>query len=134
MPVPEKTVVAVVTDVSKRMSDPTYAQVAVGSFAQAHPDAARYVTAHADELGGTEAVVHAIFHAEVMAECVRRHAGRSPSRLSFADLDEAAHADQLLALRRVEPSLADYLASNVESDAMRRVVALVAMALRNAAG
>lgn len=132
MSIPETVVAAVVADVSSRMSDPTYAQLAIGGFAQAHPDVGRYLSAHLDELGGGEAVMHAVFHAEVMNECYRRHLGRELRSVRFPDLDRVANGDEKASLRAREPALADYLASNVETDAMQRVLSLVALAMAEA--
>lgn len=134
MPIPESQVAAVVSEVSQRMSEPGYAQLAIGGFAQSHPDAGRYITAHLDELGGGEAVMHAVFHAEVLNECFRRHLERELSPVRFADLDAAAKiGDPLERLRVSEPALADYVTSNVDADPMRRVLALVALAMSRAA-
>lgn len=129
MSIPESVVAAVVADVSSRMSDPSYAQLAIGGFAQAHPDVGRYLTAHLDELGGGEAVMHAVFHAEVMHECYRRHLGQDLPAIGFDDLDRVANGDETASLRAREPALADYLASNIETDVMRRLLSLVALAM-----
>jgi hypothetical protein len=137
MSIPESVVAQVVADVSSRMSDPGYAQLAIGGFVQAHPDVGRYLSAHLDELGGGEAVMHAVFHAEVMNDCYRRHLGRELRPIRFRDLDAVANvtssAGASSTLQKLEPALADYLASNVEEEAMRRVLALVAVAMSRAA-
>lgn len=134
MSIPESQVAAVVSEVSQRMSEPGYAQLAIGGFAQSHPDAGRYITAHLDELGGGEAVMHAVFHAEVLNECFRRHLERELPPVRFADLDAAAKiGDPIERLRASEPALADYVTSNVDAEAMRRVLALVALAMSRAA-
>ncbi len=133
MPVPEKLVADVVSEVSQRMSEPGYAQLAIGSFAQSHPDAGRYITAHLDELGGGEAVMHAVFHAELMNECFRRHLGHELRAVRFKDLDAAAGGDEVALFRAREPALADYVSSNVDDDAMRRVLSLVGLAMSRAA-
>lgn len=133
MGIPEKLVAAVVSDVSERMADPSYAQVAIGTFVQAQPDVSRFVTAHSDELGGGEGVIHAVFHAEVLAECFRRHRDRATPPIGFPELDAVAHGDPIAELTRLQPALASYLASNVDSEPVRRVVAHVGLAL-DAAG
>ncbi|HEY8429491.1 MAG TPA: hypothetical protein VIL20_13995 [Sandaracinaceae bacterium] len=134
MPIPESQVAAVVAEVSQRMSEPTYAQLAIGSFAQAHPDVGRYITAHLDDLGGGEAVMHAVFHAEVLNECFRRYLDRELPPVRFGDLDAAARTgDPIERFRATEPALADYVATNVESEPMRRVLALVALAMSHKA-
>ena len=133
MPIPEKLVAEVVAEVSVRMADPGYAQVAIGGFAQSHPDVGRYITAQLDELGGGEAVMHCVFHAEVMNECFRRHRGRELPSIGFAQLDAASGGDPLEVLKKKEPALADYVASNVETAPMRSVLALVGLAMTDAA-
>lgn len=134
MSIPESQVASVVSDVSQRMGDPGYAQLAIGGFAQSHPDVGRYITAHLDDLGGGEAVMHTVFHAEVINECFRRHLERELPPVRFGDLDAAARTgDPFERLRASEPALADYLASNVDGEPMRRVLALVALAMSRAA-
>ena len=127
--VPETVVAAVVADVSKRMSDPSYAQVAIGSFAQAHPDVGRFIAAHKDELGDGEAVIHAVFHAEVIHECFRRHLGRYLAPIGFAALDDASGDGVLERFARTQPALADYLKSNLDNEVMQRLLALVGTAM-----
>lgn len=127
--VPEAIVAAVVADVSKRMSEPNYAQVAIGSFAQAHPDVGRFITAHKEELGDGEAIIHAVFHAEVMHECFRRHFGRYLSPVGFAALDDASGDGVLERFEKLQPALADYLKSNLDNEVMVRLLALVGTAM-----
>lgn len=129
MPIPETLVAEVVSEVSQRMSDPSYPQLAIGGFVQAHPDVSRYLTAQLDELGGGEAVVHAVFHAEVLHECFRRHGAEELPPVRFRDLDVAATGDEVSGLRAAQPALADYLASNVDEEGMRRVLSLVGLAM-----
>jgi hypothetical protein len=133
MPIPETLVAEVVSEVSQRMSDPSYAQVAIGGFVQAHPDVSRFITAHLDELGGGEAVMYSVFHAEVMHECFRRHTKADLPSIRFPDLDAAATPDDVALLRALQPALADYLASNVETEPMRKLLSLVALAMTRAA-
>jgi len=127
--IPEKVVEEVVGEVSQKMADPTYAQVAIGGFAQAHPDVGRFITAHLAELGGGEAVMHAVFHAEVINECFRRHHGRSLSPVGFEALDLASKDDPSEKLQKRQPALAAYIASNVETDVMQRLLSLVGVAM-----
>ena len=131
MPVPEELVATVVSEVSDKMADPTYAQVAIGNFAQAHPDVGRYITAHLEELGGGEGVMHAVFHAEVIHVCYQRHLGRHLRPVGFGELDEASQGDVVATLHDRQPAIAGYLASNVETEAMRALLALVALAMSN---
>lgn len=127
--IPEKVVEEVVGEVSQKMADPTYAQIAIGGFAQAHPDVGRFITAHLEELGGGEGVMHAVFHAEVLNECFRRHHGRSLSPVGFEVLDMASKGDPTAKLEKLQPGLAAYVASNVESEPMRRLLALIGVAM-----
>lgn len=131
--IPEELVQQVVTETSERMSkDPNYAQLAVGNFVQAHPNVSRYVTAHSDSIGG-EGVIHVVFHAEVLAECFRRHLGRDIPSVGFAELDAAATGETTERFRESQPALADYVRSNVEEGAMRDVLALIGVAFHDAA-
>ena len=131
MSIPEGTVAAVVAEVSTRMGNPDYGQLAIGAFVQSQPHLSRYVTAQADELGGGEAVMHAVFHAEVMAECFRRHLGRELGEVSFEDLHKTAlkGPDRISQLTEAEPALAGYLTANVEDQAVQGIVALLALAM-----
>jgi hypothetical protein len=129
MPVAESVVAAVVADVSSKMASPRYAELAVGAFTSAHPDAARWIAAQSKALGGSEGVVHAVFHAEVLSECLRRARSREARAIGFRELDRVSRGDAVGKLRTAEPALADYLASNVDAEAARSVLALVALAL-----
>jgi hypothetical protein len=128
MKIPEALVEKVVAEVSKRMSEPSYAQTAVGSFVQSQPNVSRFVTALAKDLGGTEAVVHVVFHAQVLADCFRRQRGRSLPVLDFGDLDRAHAPDLEPIFTKKQPALASYVASNVDSPKMREVLAHLALA------
>lgn len=132
MHVPETTIAEVVKDVSDKMSDPNYTSVLVGGFVQEQPPAAQYISAQADDLGGPEGVVHAIFHAAVVGVCFQRELGRSLPELSFEELDRAAAEDREAQLKEQQPAVLEYLKANVENEAMRRVVMLVALAMESA--
>ena len=127
MPIPESEVAQVVAAVSERMKEPTYAQLAVGHFVQTQPQVSQFLTAKMERLGGGEAVIHAVFHAEVLAECVRAHHGADKA-VSFARLDETSGPDPMGRLAATEPALAAYLEGNVEAR-LRGVVAHVGLAL-----
>ncbi len=127
MAIPESEVAEVVAAVSERMKEPTYAQLAVGNFVQAQPHVSKYLTAKMERLGGGEAVIHAVFHAEVLAECFREHHGTEPV-VSFARLDETSGLDPVGRFADEEPALATYLEGNVEAR-MRGVLAHVGLAL-----
>lgn len=132
--IPESQVASVVADISARMKDPNYPQIAIGHFVQAHPAVSQFLTAQMNTLGGGEAVFHAVFHSELIAECFRRELGRDvlPS-VSFGDLDRTAGDGLESRLAEREPALAGYLTANVEEAPMRKVLAHVSLALAEAA-
>ena len=127
--IPESTVAAVVNEVSGHMKNPQYAELAVGDFVTAHPDAGRFISAQAKELGGSEAVVHVIFHAQVLAECFRKHRKRRLAPVTFPVLNRHASKDCLGTLAKVEPALHDYLAANVDEPRQREAIAHLALAM-----
>jgi hypothetical protein len=127
--IPEKVVAQMVEEASVKMADPLYAQTMVGNWVQAQPIATKYMTAHVKELGGAEQVVNMVFHAQLIASCFLRHTGRSVRKMTFAELDHVSDGDRDASLRRQQPALADYLHANVESDEMRRILTLVALAM-----
>jgi hypothetical protein len=129
MPIPEDVVAAVVQEASTRMSDGRYTRSLVDSFVRAQPDIARYLSAQARELGGTEAVINAVFHSALMAQSFLRHEGRSIPAVSFADLDAVATGPAEPRLAKAQPALADYLGANVEAEALRSVLALIALGM-----
>ena len=129
MTISEERVGEVIAEVSQRMADPNYAQLAIGHFIESQPHVSRYLSARLNTLG-SESVMHAVFHAEVLSECFLREKGRALSTVEFADLD-AAH-DGEGALERfgeVEPALASYLATNVEEEPIRECLGLVGLAM-----
>jgi short-subunit dehydrogenase len=97
MPIPEKVVAEVVKEAGIKMKDPKYASTLVGSWVQSQPNAVKYVSSYARELGGAEGVVNLVFHAALIGTCFLRHHGRSVRAMTFAELDAVA-AD--LRLRR----------------------------------
>ena len=128
--IPESLVATVVQEVSQKMRAPEYAQAAVGAFVQRHPDVGRWVAAQASDVGGPAGVATVIFHAELLNECYRRHAGKHPSTVRFTTLDAAAkRGDPLESLRTKQPALHDYLAANVEGAKPTKVLATIALAL-----
>jgi hypothetical protein len=127
--IPEALVATVVREVSQKMKSPEYAQTAVGAFVQRHPDVGRWVAAQAADVGGAAGVATVIFHAELLNECYRRHAGKNPSTVRFTTLDVAAKGDPLKSLGTKQPALHDYLAANVEGAKPTKVLATIALAL-----
>ncbi len=127
--IPEELVAQVVSDISARMADPQFAQVAVGRFVQAQPAISQFLSARASAFGG-EAVIHAAFHSDIVSECFRRQLGREVlPEVGFPDLDRVAGEASLTKLADEQPAIADYLTSNVEGEPLREVIALVARAL-----
>jgi dihydroxyacid dehydratase/phosphogluconate dehydratase len=127
--IPEKVVAQMVEEASIKMNDPSYAQTMVGSWVQAQPAATKYMTAHVKELGGAEAVVNMVFHAQLLASCFLRHTGRSVRKMTFAELDAVSDGDRDADLRRKQPALFDYLQANVENGEMRKVLTLIALGM-----
>lgn len=130
MPVPESLVASVVNDTSQRMTDPQFAQVAVGHFVQTQPDLASYLSARASRIGGAQGVLEVAFHAELICECLRQQRGKEElPRVPLRWLDRAAKGDAIAELSALEPALASYVASNVESAAVRLELARIGLAL-----
>jgi hypothetical protein len=127
--IPEKVVAEMVREASVKMADPLYAQTMVGNWVQAQPAATKYMTSHVKELGGAEAVVSMVFHAQLLASCFLRHAGRSVPKMSYAELDAVSDGDRDEALRKRQPALHDYLQANVEHEMMRKVLTLIALGM-----
>ncbi|MBX3271325.1 MAG: hypothetical protein KF729_13755 [Sandaracinaceae bacterium] len=132
--IPEAVVAAVVADVSARMAEPAYAQLAIGEVVSSHPAAGQYIGAHADTLGGGEGVMQTVFHAHVIDECFTRHRGRATRAVGFRELDAAVRAtlDPAATLSARQPAIASYVASNAEGAAQLRLLALFALALDRA--
>lgn len=129
MKIPVETVLEVVKEASAKMSDPNYSQVAVGGFVQEQPNAAKYISAHADELGGAEGVINTIFHAALIARCFQRANNRSVRSMSFDELNHVADGDREENLGQLQPAVLEYLHANVEDEAMKRVLMLLALAM-----
>lgn len=129
MIVRKNTVAEVVAEASTKMSDPNYSAVMVGGFVQTQPATAQYITAHEQELGGTEAVVHTIFHAALIAVCYQRANNRSVPAMTFEDLDHVSGDDTSERLQNLQPAVHEYIDSNVDSAEIRSVLYLVALAM-----
>jgi hypothetical protein len=129
MKIPEKTVADVVAEASKKMAEPNYSAVMVSGFVQSQRAVAHYLTAHARELGGSEGVVHTVFHAALIALCFQRANNRSVRTLSFEDLDRGAGGDQEARLKMAQPFVLDYITTNVELPAMRAILVTLALAM-----
>ena len=129
MKIPEKTVVEVVTEASLKMTDPNYSAVMVGGFVQLQRAAANYVSAYETELGGAEGVVNTIFHAALIGLCFQRANNRSVRALQFDDLNHVSEGDREALLKEQQPAVLEYIAQNVEDEAMRGVLMLLALAM-----
>jgi hypothetical protein len=127
--VKKEVVAEVVTEASTKMSDPNYSAVLVGGFVQQQRAATQYITADQKELGGAEAVVNCIFHAALIGLCYQRAANRSVRGLAFRDLDHVAGDDVGDRLVAIQPALHEYIDTNVELPAMRRILYLLALAM-----
>ena len=129
MRIKQEVVEAVVTEASRKINDANYSAVMVGGFVQYQTPASQFISAHDRELGGAEAVVNVIFHAALIGQVFQRAAGRSLRALSFEDLDAVAAGDALGALARTQPSVADFIVSNVEDGEAKKLLAILALAM-----
>lgn len=129
MRVRKKTVAEVVSEASIKMQDPNYSAVMVGGFVQTQQPASQYISAHEQELGGTEAVVSTIFHAALIALCYQRANNRTVPEMSFADLDHVSGEDTAGRLENLQPAVHEYINSNVDSDAVKEVLYLLALGM-----
>jgi hypothetical protein len=129
MPVPESLVASVVHDTSQRMSDPQFAQLAVGDFVQSQPELASYLSGRSSRIGGAQGVLEVAFHAQLLSECLRQQHGRALPRIPLRLLERASKGDVLDDLTEREPALASYVASNVDSEPVRLELSRIALAL-----
>lgn len=129
MRIPTKVVEDLVSEASLKMSDPNYSAVLVGGFVQTQPQAAQYISASADELGGAEMVVNAIFHTALLAECFKRANNRTIAEMSFEVLDKVSDGDRKANLKHKQPAILEYIETNIEDPAMAKVVMLFALAM-----
>ncbi len=131
MKIKKETVSEVVAEASKKMSDPNYSAVLVGGFVQNQKDAAQYVSAHADDVGGAEGVVTTIFHACLIGLCFQRGYGRSVPALTFDDLDHVSSGDRGTSLGKLQPHILEYIESNVDAAPTKDVLMLLALAMES---
>ncbi|MBA3819391.1 MAG: hypothetical protein H0X17_10905 [Deltaproteobacteria bacterium] len=121
-------VMAVVTEASKKMSDPNYSAVMVGGFVQSQTPVAQFISAHESELGGAEPIINVIFHCALVATCFQK-AGFRIRELSYEDLDGAARGEPLPRLELAQPMIHEFLAANIEHEETRKLVAMIALAI-----
>jgi hypothetical protein len=130
MPVLEEQVAAVVADISERMKDPNFAQLAVGAFVDSQPQIVRFLSSKASRLGGGQALMELVFHAEVIRECLTRgRSGREVPEVDYPLLDKASQGDFTQTFTTREPHLANYVASNLEQPGQRAELCRVGLAL-----
>ena len=128
MKLTQEQVAAVVTEASKKMSDPNYSAVLVGGFVQSQPQVSQFISAHDRELGGAESIVNVIFHCALVAQCYSRNGGRVKT-LSYEDLDSAARGNSLANLETKQLPLAEFIVSNIENVDAQKLVAMIALAI-----
>ena len=128
MKLTQEQVAAVVTEASKKMSDPNYSAVLVGGFVQTQPQVSQFISAHDRELGGAEAIVNVIFHCALVAQCFAKNGGRVRT-LSYEDLDATARGNPLANLETKQLPLAEFIVSNIENKEAQKLVAMIALAI-----
>lgn len=128
MKLTQEQVMAVVTEASQKMSDPNYSAVLVGGFVQSQTPVSQFISAHAVELGGAEAIVGVIFHCALVAECFRRTGAKVPT-LSYENLDAAARGEPLARLEKAQLPLHEFIKANVENEEAQKLVAMIALAI-----
>lgn len=129
MKIPEETLADLVKEASMKMADPNYSAVMVGGFVQTQKATAQFMSAHEDEVGGPENVVNAIFHAALLAEAFKRTHNRTVPALSYDDLNQVADGDRKVKLQAQQPAILGYIDANVETDGMKRLLMLIALAM-----
>jgi len=129
MPVAESIVESVVAETSKRMQDPRYTELAVGSFVQTQVEIARFLSARSGRIGGAQGVLEVAFHAELLCECLRRSHGRTLPEVDLRTLDRASKGDPVATFSLREPALASYVASNVETESLRGELCRIGLAV-----
>ena len=75
------------------MQSPQYGELAIGTFVQAQPELTRFLSAHAEDLGGAEAVMHAVFHAQVSDRVLSKGPRRKTCPIVPFSLLDATHSD-----------------------------------------
>jgi len=128
MKLTKEQVAAVVTEASKKMSDPNYSAVLVGGFVQSQGHVAQFISAHDRELGGAEAIVNVIFHCALVAQAFQRAGGRIRT-LTYEDLDAAAHGNALARLEKTQLPLHEFIQANIENAEAKKLVAMIALAI-----
>jgi len=127
MKLSKEQVAAVVSEASKKMSDPNYSAVLVGGFVQSQTPVAQFISAHERDLGGAEAIVNVIFHCALVAQCFQRNGGKVRT-VSYEDLDGAARGEPLARLEEAQLPLHEFIKANVENEEAQKLIAMIALA------
>jgi hypothetical protein len=128
MKLTKEQVLTVVTEAGQKMSDPNYSSAMVGGFFQAQQQVSKFISAHEQELGGTEGIISVIFHCALVAESFRR-AGSRVRTLTYEDLDAAARGDSLPRLEEAQLPLHEFIQANVENPDAKKLIAMIALAI-----
>ncbi len=112
------------------MKEADYATLAVGEFVQKQTSLAKYASANEKELGGTDAVIQLLFHAQVISACIVVERGQTIPTISFQQLDAVVSSPG--SLEETEPALQEYIETNVEGDAIKAMLCTFAMAMTTA--
>jgi len=128
MKLTKEQVLAVVTEAGQKMSDPNYSSAMVGGFFQQQQQVSNFISAHEQELGGTEGIVSVIFHCALVAEAFRR-AGSRVRTLTYEDLDGAARGEPLPRLEKAQLMIHEYIQANVENVEAQKLIAMIALAI-----
>lgn len=118
---------AIVTDASTKMTDPNFASVLVGGFAERQPAITQYLSAHDAELEGADGVIRVVFHCALVDEAVKKAIGRYARTLSFSHLDDATKVTATAFAKR-EPAVSEFVTSNLQG-AAQGICLTVAVAL-----
>ena len=121
-------VLSVVTEAGQKMSDPNYSSAMVGGFFQQQQQVSNFISAHEQELGGTEGIISVIFHCALVAEAFRR-AGSRVRTLTYEDLDGAARGEPLPRLEQAQLPIHEFIQANVENVEAQKLIAMIALAI-----
>jgi hypothetical protein len=129
MSIAEALVASVVAETSERMKDPQYVQLSLGEFVQSQRPLSQYLSSRAPKLGGAEALVTIVFHAQILCECLHRGLKIEVPAVDFPTLDRASRDDPAKRFAEREPALSSYVVSNVDEPALRLELQKVGLAL-----
>ncbi|MEO6776807.1 MAG: hypothetical protein ABI467_27975 [Kofleriaceae bacterium] len=121
-------VLTVVTEAGQKMSDPNYSSTMVGGFFQQQQQVSSFISAHEQELGGTEGIISVIFHCALVAEAFRR-AGSRVRTLTYDDLDGAARGEPLPRLEEAQLPIHEFIQANVDNVEAQKLIAMIALAI-----